>query len=509
VRTSEAATTYDALPYESYAFALTHPDRLATVARLHGLAAPPMESCRVLELGCAGGGNLLPMAVSLPQSQFVGIDLSRRQIADGQKLVKDLGLTNVELHSLSILDIDNQFGTFDYIICHGVYSWVPPPVQDKILEIAASNLSAAGVAYVSYNTYPGWQIRHMIRDILLYHARRFDDPRAQVREARWLVEFLARTIPDQADRVYPKIVKAAAQVFRSQSDTYLLHEYLEEVNEPLYFHEFVARVQAKGLQYLADARLASVASAPLPAEAAEALQRLAGDFVQREQYRDFLESQAFRRSLLCGPGHELSPAPRPEFVANLYAASSTQPLSARPELASNARESFRTAEGFAFSVTDPLLKAALCQLGDAWPLAVPVAALPGADGRLQTDLLTGYLACLINFHAGPSRFVRDIHARPVASPLARLQARAGPRVTNLRHEVVELAEIDRCVIGLLDGSRDRTALTDSLVDLVSKAVVTPAQLGLPSADMPAMRTVAVQALEPSLLRICRLGLLMG
>lgn len=74
-------TSYDEVPYESYPFAQTHPDRLATVATLLGLRPAPVEQCRVLELGCAGGGNLIPMALTLPESTFVGIDLSARQIA--------------------------------------------------------------------------------------------------------------------------------------------------------------------------------------------------------------------------------------------------------------------------------------------------------------------------------------------------------------------------------------------------------------------------------------------
>ena len=32
------------------------------------------------------------------------------------------------------------------------------------------------MAYVSYNTYPGWHIRGMIRDMMCYHTRQFSDP---------------------------------------------------------------------------------------------------------------------------------------------------------------------------------------------------------------------------------------------------------------------------------------------------------------------------------------------
>src|SRR5262249_50612084 len=100
------ATSYDEVPYESLPFAQTHPDRLATVATLFGMRPAPADRSRVLELGCAAGGNLIPMALALPQSRFLGTDLSGRQIADGQKVVGALGLTNIELKHLSITEVD-------------------------------------------------------------------------------------------------------------------------------------------------------------------------------------------------------------------------------------------------------------------------------------------------------------------------------------------------------------------------------------------------------------------
>src|SRR5690606_25508201 len=147
-----SATSYDEIPYQSTAFHYTHPDRLAGVATLFGMSPPPVATCRVLELGCAEGGNLIPMALGLPEGRFVGIDLSPRQIDDGRKVVAELGLSNIDLRPLSILDVDESLGTFDYIICHGVYSWVPEPVREAILRIMDRNLAPEGVGYISYNT---------------------------------------------------------------------------------------------------------------------------------------------------------------------------------------------------------------------------------------------------------------------------------------------------------------------------------------------------------------------
>src|SRR5262249_10252810 len=158
--------SYDDMPYSNNPFYHTHPDCLATVATLFGMTPPPVPRCRVLELGCAAGGNLIPMAFTLPDSRFVGIDLSPRQVATGLAVIDVLGLKNIELKPLSILDVDHGFGQFDSLICHGVYSWVPAAVQDKILTLCAEQLAPNGVAYVSYNIYPGWHVGGMIREML-------------------------------------------------------------------------------------------------------------------------------------------------------------------------------------------------------------------------------------------------------------------------------------------------------------------------------------------------------
>jgi SAM-dependent methyltransferase len=192
-------TSYDEVPYESHPFPESHPERLATIASLFSLKPPPIDRCRVLELGCASEGNLIPMAFNLPGSSFVRVELSTRQAAQGRQAIRELALGNVEIRQADILDIDGSWGQFDYVIAHGVFSWVPRPVQDKILQVCSANLADNGVAYVSYNTYPGWHMYGMLRDMMLYHAGRFEQPARKVAEARGLLDFLDRWAPEGND----------------------------------------------------------------------------------------------------------------------------------------------------------------------------------------------------------------------------------------------------------------------------------------------------------------------
>ena len=173
----EQLTPYDVIYYPGHSFPETHPDRLATMASYYGLESAPIDRCRVLELGCGVGGNLIPIACLYPESEFIGVDLSAHAIERGQANVAALGLTNIALHNRNIMEMASDGRPFDYIIAHGVYSWVPPAVREKMLALYGECLAPNGVAYVSYNAHPGSHLRDMVRDMMLFHIRDLTEPK--------------------------------------------------------------------------------------------------------------------------------------------------------------------------------------------------------------------------------------------------------------------------------------------------------------------------------------------
>jgi 2-polyprenyl-3-methyl-5-hydroxy-6-metoxy-1,4-benzoquinol methylase len=116
------AAYYDQVPYTSNPYLETSPGILEGLAFLQGYSPPPIETAGVLELGCAAGGNLSPFAYAYPKSRCMGIDFSPRQIEAAQRIAEAAELKNVSYQCKSILDVTPADGTFDYIICHGVYS---------------------------------------------------------------------------------------------------------------------------------------------------------------------------------------------------------------------------------------------------------------------------------------------------------------------------------------------------------------------------------------------------
>ena len=510
--------TYDVVPYDDRVFYRTHPDVLAAVATLHGLDPVPVERCRVLELGCAVGGNLIPMALGLPDASFVGIDLSESQIATGREVVRALGLPNVELVAKSITDIDASFGQFDYVLCHGVYSWVPPAVQDAILAVCAERLTPNGLAYISYNTYPGWHLRGMVRELMQHHARRFEDPAERVREARRFLE-LVMTVQQRRNPhgPYGAVLQDEAKQLRDAPDDYVFHEHLEDYNAPVYFEQFMARAGAHGLAYVDDARPRDPMDG-IAEELHDAVDALASSGLAREQYLDLLTNRTFRRSLLCHKHRAPDPTRLAARLERLDLTARVRPVSEAPDLSPGVVERFQAFDTKAtISTDDAALKAMLVRLASLWPRGLSFTTMAtelAGDDRARREglaeaLLRCYLAGLVELHTHVPVCATVAGSRPIASPLARLQAARQPRVTNLLHRAVVLGDADRLLLQQVDGTRDRSALVDVLTAAVMEGRFRLENEGRTLNDPGAVRALFVDWVELALARFAGAGLLIG
>jgi methyltransferase-like protein/trans-aconitate methyltransferase len=481
---------YDQMLYPGFPFSQTHPGRLATLAALHGMQPAPPARCRMLELGCGDGGNLIPMAYQYPDSEFVGVDLSARAIEIGQQAIARLGLRNIHLRALDITEMTRDEGEFDYIVGHGVYSWVPPAVRAKILSIFRTNLARQGIAYVSYNCHPGSYLRDMARSIMLYHVRDNDDPRQRVQQGRTLLQLLAE-MSNEKD-VYGVVLRSQHERVRKMHEAVVHHDDLSPGATAFFLYEVVEDASREGLQYLTDAT-APVMTAELlelrnePEAVTKLLSQIpVEDWVTREQYLDFIKGRMFRETLLCHHEVELK---RPVPVTRLRDfCFCTDIMPATPDLDPQAsgRAEFKTRSGQRISTDHALSKAALLHLGAIWPQAssfsdMVTAALARLGPMAETlrdkldehvDSLTeilfrGFCAGIFEVEAFPPPLSADISERPQASLLARKQAETGPLLTNLRHSTVVLEDpITQRLLALLDGTRS----IDELVTALSAAV---------------------------------------
>lgn len=472
--------SYEALPYEGKAITVTHPDVLATAARLRGLSPPNVERCRVLDLGCSTGGNIVAMALTIPNGTFVGVDLSPRQIDAARSTAATLGLRNVRFEAMSIADIGDDFGVFDYIVSHGVFSWVPPDVQSALLRVCARNLAPNGIAYVSYNTYPGWHLRDLVREMLVFHDRPALDAEQRVARGRELVEFMARSVLDK-NGVYRSVLEEELHTLRASSDTYFLHEELEPVNRPMYFTEFVQHAAAAGLRYLSEASL-SAFEARLESETRERIRGWSADRIAYEQYLDYLRNRTFRRSLLCRAETTFSETLMADAIESMYLSIRSKPDPAAPAAKEPGVEVFSTGDGISVTMNHAVVLGALHALLDARPALLSFAQLleetrarvarAGGDGPTKELLADAMLRCasirLVDVHVRAAPGATALSVRPVASPLAILQAHHAQLVSTLRHHNIELAPFDRFVLAHTDGTLDAPAMTDLVMSAFAR-----------------------------------------
>jgi SAM-dependent methyltransferase len=470
VRRSETASPYDVLPYPGHPFAQTHPDRLATLATLFGLEPPPPERCRVLELGCGDAGNLAPMALALPGSRFLGVDAAAGAIARGRALVEALDLGNVALEAAPIEELELPRESFDYVIAHGVYSWVAAPVRDRLLALCRSVLSERGVAYVSYNALPGGRLAEALRDMLVFHTAPLDDPGERVERARELLHFLIAGWPEGHE--FGVIMSRHAERLLERSDETLFHDELAAVNQPVYFHQFAAHAERHRLQYLAEADFVEMQTGALPDEVAGELLAVE-DPIRREQYLDFLTGRMFRQTLLCRAELTLDRNPRPLVLEGL-AVSSPARRTGGPDR--DGRVTFEGPAGSRLTTDHAPVVRALERVGRSWPAAVWVRDLITGDAdeadraAICGALLRSYAGNLVQLHVAPPSLTTSIAERPEASPIARHQALSGPLVTNLRHTSVRIEDdLGRRLIVLLDGTRDWARLLHELRTFVRDA----------------------------------------
>lgn len=459
--------TYDAIPYDSIPITDTHVDTLAATARLFGVDAPDPRLARVLELGCAEGGNLLPMAFYLPGAHFVGIDLSQRQIEIGQQCIDQAGLKNITLLHRDVMQGADDLGEFDYIIAHGLYSWVPPAVQEKILDICARQLTKNGIAYVSFNTLPGWRLRGMVRDLLLHHTCAATTARARLALAYQYIETHAAPF-ENMESPEARFIADELRYLRQAPASYLYHEYLEEVNEPLLFADFMQRAQAAGLQYVADTELYTMLPATLGETARLALAEI-DDRIAREQQMDFLRGRRFRRTLLTHAGTSVRGAPDPAAFEQLgfYADLST---GEEIDLGADNAQTFISATGGRVQIRHPLAKAAAMLLASRYPdslsfdeLLDGASALVAAHGdprmglgldEFRTELFSLVAWQAVRLSCQAHGFGCDVAAHPHAHTLARAQLAADNEcVASLRHTAVHLDDAAARLLRQLDGTR--------------------------------------------------------
>ncbi|MBL8471696.1 MAG: class I SAM-dependent methyltransferase [Rhodocyclaceae bacterium] len=504
-----AENPYDQQEYPGSPRPQAHPRRLRTHAWLHGHRAAELAGARVLELGCGDAQHLIWLASEFPQMRLVGVDLAESGVRRGRDIARAAGL-KVELHACDLRAIDAGWGEFDYIIAHGVYSWVPPAVRDALLAVCAERLAPAGVAFVSYNTLPGGHMRRLLEDMLTYHVRDMAAPAERMLAAR---DFAQRLVAWSAEGEPERAVLAAeCQRLLEMTPAGLYHDALADINTPLLFADFAAHAARHGLAYLAEAHFSDAERIWLNPNFADEVAQLASGRVAREQYADFARMRRFRQTLLVHADVGVSAVPLVAAVRDMAVAAR---LTAGEPGASGAR-SFSDGKNGSISIADPARAHLMEVLAQMAPARLPFADAARFTGARDEEALADLARFfLVLYSAGMAELELDrtpiacvVAERPAVTAYARWQVGQGAAVATLRGQVLEIEDaLSRALIGLLDGQRDVADIAHALA-----AQVRTQNLPLPPAlesspDHADLEALLAARLPEKLAELARVGLL--
>jgi methyltransferase-like protein len=515
------SNAYDQLPYPPYSFPATHIGRLGAIGRLFSLETAAPETARVLELGCSSGINILAMAQAFPKAEFVGIDYSKKQIDLAKEALASTNLTNVKFIAEDISKLSDNLGEFDYIITHGIYSWVPSAVKDSILKISRENLKPNGIAYISYNCLPGWRMRGALRDMMLMHTAGIPDVSAKVAQSKALIKFLADSCSE--DTPYGKYLRQELDLLTKVDDSYIAHDFLEVDNDALYFTDFLKQAAQHKLVYLGDAEPSTMIVDNMPGQAAQTLKSLNLNLLATEQYMDFVRNRMFRSTLLCRAENQLNRAINPDCLETFHA----YPLiTLKQALTKKTPAIFTGQGGVELSVGDEITASIFdCVIKHRGK--VPVAQIldevaesfadqiQGKDPKavradLGRILINGYLKKMVDFTVGSASISNGLSSsdKPETLPLARWQAGRGHRVSSPRLEMLNADPFVSKFITLCDGTRDRESLIKGMLEALENKEYQLNENNQPVTDSERARFIIERLYEGSLQNLEVLGLLL-
>lgn len=442
------AALYNAVEYPSKPIPECHPSRMATIAALAGLTPPPLSSATVLDIGCATATNLISIATAYPSGEVIGVDPSAEQLARARELASEADLANTTFLEGTSSRPDD--GHADYVVVHGVLSWVADDVRPGVVAEAARSVRPGGLVLLSFNVDPGSLERTIVHTLGRRAAAAeiaAGDPKAA--QAAVIARLKLAVRLAGPGTVHGQLAASEAERVAHTDPGVLFHDELTPNWTPLSFSTVVELARAAGLEYVGMLRAADRWRLRIPANQAKMIEEQAGDDVlAQQQLVDDAFGPAFHSCLFVR-----GDAPTPDAPVAGPPAESWHVASAR--------STWPTVPGAERQAVAEAVRAA-GRLGISVGSIAEATGVPAPD---VIDIASGFDARqLATLRTEEPPLGREPGAHPQTSPLVRAQlARGYSRVTALSHESVSLEDpLLRALAALADGSRDRDAIARDL-----------------------------------------------
>jgi|GEM_PF-110443 len=274
------------------------PTNLAWASALRGHTPPPLDGpFNYFELGCGNGLSLNVFAAAHPNATFYGADFNPSHVANGRRTAEQGGIKNVHFLEKSFADLatEKDLPELDFIVLHGIWTWVSAENRQHILSFLRDRLKPGGLVYLSFNALPGWSEMVTVRRIMLDAANRTPgDLETKIKTAvQWLQKYWNTQNKEAASRSFKNRIE---RILKSDV-SYLAHEYFNKDWTLFFFQDVAQELRAAKLNWLTSATLEQTESSFYLSRSKLALVREIADPIDREQMRDYLSNGAFRRDI--------------------------------------------------------------------------------------------------------------------------------------------------------------------------------------------------------------------
>ncbi len=459
-----------------------HLEKISCVSMLWGLNVSALNEACVLELGCGAGDNLIPMALSYQDSYFVGVDISHSQVKKGNENIKKLGLKNIiliekdfskfALSDIKFEDKKKKIKEFDYIIMHGVFSWVSDKARRSALKIIKKYLSLNGVSYISFNSYPGC----VFRDLLIKLLRKNDDSKKsledRVKNIRERLSFLEECLQDGSS-FYSLGLKNEVMNVINLSDSFIVNEILNDEYRSFTLESFIKEIKKYGLYYLSDASYIRGFSESRKEE------NLKQNFEAYESYIDFIFPKITRGVLAThlnkGKNKEENKEKDKEkdkeknkignFERKINLDAMDDFYVSSPLVydgGTNNFAEFKLPNSQTFEFENSAEIDFFKKLESAWPKPIKLRDIECIVRKRK--VLDYFSKEFVNFFTTDLCFKNVLDEAPRVSSFAKIQLETQDFATNYRNEYVIFNDFQKKVFNLLDGKNTKRDILNILID---------------------------------------------
>jgi SAM-dependent methyltransferase len=442
------------------------PTWLNYVAAINGGAPRVLDQpFTYLELGCGFGNSTVVNAAAFPQGEFHACDFNPAHVEGGVRHAAALGVSNVYFHESSfdrLLSID--LPPFDFIVLHGVYSWVGAEARQAVRRVLSKKLKSGGLVYLSYNCLPGWATEVPLRRLLLELAA----ADGATPERTELALGTLKQLSDSKLRYFtanPSAMTSVDAYLRGTSN-YVAHEFLNETWEPFYSVDVADDMAEVEAQYLGSATLVdNHPTLVVDGVASEVIARLATPR-QRQLATDFATNQRFRRDVFIRRPSAIAPAEMTRHLHEVAFGSIGSPEAITTK-ARVPRGEIRFQEDFIRDLQSLMRKGSMT-LGQA----ITTLDAPSRDEReiarnliflIAAGTLMPFAKAIHSVPGKSEKFANPTTARALADVMARRSSRAIP--SQVLGNGIEIQPIEAiAVLEWMAGAQTVEALTRRLED---------------------------------------------